>query len=45
MDEFYYNVAAGDLDLDAEWEDFQASLVRFGVEDIKAEYQAAYDSE
>lgn len=45
MDEFYFNVAAGDLDLDAEWEDFQASLVRFGVEDIKAEYQAAYDSE
>ena len=43
LDEYYYNVATGEADLDASWNDFQASLVRFGVEEIKAAYQAEYD--
>ena len=39
IEEFYYNVVLGEVDLDAEWDGFQETLEKIGIEEIKAEYE------
>lgn len=44
-DEFYYNAIMGKVDIDKEWDSFQANLKATGLDDIIKEYQDYLDSQ
>ena len=39
-DEFYANAISGEVDLEAEWDNFQQSLIDAGLNDVIAVYEA-----